>query len=93
MSRQLLLTAALLLLAASAQGMTPQRHDADGAGGTCPDAQAEARAQAAVQPDAHADPADPAAAPAAAPAPVKAVSATRAKPAARWHSFLPGMFK
>lgn len=92
MSRFLL---ALLMLAAtvSAQAITPSRQDADGTGGgNCPDAEEIARAE---------DAAAPAAAP---PAPAKTTAppaqakeaaplAPRPRAGARWHSFLPGMFK
>jgi hypothetical protein len=96
MSSRYLLTLALLLLAATAQGMTPARHGANG-GGSCPEAHAEAAAEAAAAPSpvlaAGGAEADATAAPNAAPAPAKAANGSRVKPGTRWHSFLPGMFK
>ena len=94
--RRHLLTLALLTLAATAQGVTPAREDANGAGGSCPEAQAAAASDAATTPA----PAlgqgapVPVAAPAGAPAPTKVAGGSRASKAGdRWHSFLPGMFK
>ena len=95
MSRHLL-TLALLLLAATAQGMNPVHEDANGAGGSCPEAQATAQAEDPAAPATAALPAaaGPAPSPVAAPAQAKAPGATRASKAGdRWHSFLPGMFK
>ena len=96
MSSRYLLTLALLLLAATAQGMTPSRHGANG-GGSCPEAQAEAAAEAAASPHpvlaADGAEAQATAAPSAAPTPAKAADGNRVKPGTRWHSFLPGMFK
>jgi hypothetical protein len=93
-SRQLL-TLALLFLAATAQGMTPNRAGANG-GGSCPEAQADVAAEAATARDpvlaAGGDDAS-SAAPSAAPAPAKATQGNRVKAGTRWHSFLPGMFK
>ena len=90
MSRHLF---ALLLLAAtvSAQAVTPARQGANSGGGTCP----ESDASTAVEEAAATEPAPPAAKPAA---PAEAAkggggSIARPKPGARWHSFLPGMFK
>jgi hypothetical protein len=83
------LSIAMLLLAATAQGMTPARQDANGSGGSCPESQAVVAE----------DPAE--ATGSASRAPVAPAVATPAKPAAaatrrsgaRWHTFLPGMFK
>ena len=84
---------ALLLLATavSVQAVTPARQDADGAGSTCPEAEQVAAAEnaAAEQPQ------PPAPAKTTAP-PAQAKETTplpRPKSGARWHSFLPGMFK
>ena len=92
MSRFLL---ALMLLAAavSAQAITPSRQDADGTGGNCPQAEEIAQAEngaAAVE-----EPAPPAPAKTTAPPPQAKETAPLARPksGARWHSFLPGMFK
>lgn len=88
-----LLPFALLLLAASAQGMTPDRESAHG-GGSCPEAPTDAAAEATPHPAlAAGTEADASGAPAAAPAPAEAAAASRVKPGTRWHSFLPGMFK
>lgn len=93
MSRTVL-TIALLLLAATAQGMTPARQDADSSSGQCPQAHAEAAAIAAptAVPPTVADPAVPAATAATPIAPKRDVL-SRPTAATRWHSFLPGMFK
>ena len=95
MSRTLM-TLALLLLAATAQGMSTVRQGANGSGGSCPQAQAEA---AGADPVAAASrvangegEALPATEATGAPAPVKPAAA-RSRAGARWHSFLPGMFK
>lgn len=90
MSRTLFL-AALLLVATSLHAATPARESANGGGGVCPEL--DAQASAAPVPAAS----EPAAAPAAA-APTPATAATkpalaRPRTAARWHSFVPGMFK
>jgi hypothetical protein len=92
MSRHLL-TLTLMLLAATAQGMTPAREDANGAGGSCPESQAAAVAAAAPAPAVGQAASDPAATPPPA-APAKVGGGSRAAKAGdRWHSFLPGMFK
>lgn len=84
---------ALLMLAAavSAQAITPSRQDADGTGGNCPEAEEIARAENGAAP-ASAPPA-----PAKTTAPPAQAKETaplpRPKSGARWHSFLPGMFK
>jgi len=82
---------ALLLLAGavSAQAMTPVHQGANGAGGTCPENEV-ATAEAA---DGNED-ARPAATKTAPPSQAKGGTLARpAKAGARWHSFLPGMFK
>ncbi len=87
MSRYLL-AALLLIVAATAQAITPARQDADGGGSDCPNAEPAAEeAPAADEPVAGGT--KP-----AAPAPSKGGGTmARPKAGARWHSFLPGMFK
>ena len=83
---------ALILLAAalSAQAITPERQDADGAGATCP----ETAAVAAEDEAATAEERPAAPTKTAPPAQVESGSLGRQpKAGARWHSFLPGMFK
>ena len=84
---------ALFLLAAAAavQAITPSRQDANGAGSTCPEAEAsqaddEARVGETAEPA-------PAAAKQAVPTPSKGGSVAKTRTGTRWHSFLPGMFK
>jgi hypothetical protein len=91
MSRYLL-TAALLVLAATAQGMTPSRQGANGSGGSCPQAQEHAVVEEAGTADQQTVRNEPAT-PAATPVPAKSGAAARPKTGARWHSFLPGMFR
>ena len=81
----------LLLAAATAvQAITPSRQDANGAGGNCP----ESDTVTVEEGDAVAPPEPaPAAAKAAAPPATKGGSVAKTRPGARWHSFLPGMFK
>lgn len=90
MSRLILLSA-LILIGATAHGMTPARQGANGSG-SCPETQLAMAADS--------DEADAAAAAGGAPTPVGPAptpvakpAATRPKSGARWHSFLPGMFK
>jgi len=93
MSRTVL-TIALLVLAATAQGMTPARQGANSSSGQCPQTQAEAAAAIAA-PTAVPPTADPAAPAATAATPIAPKRDTLSRPTAatRWHSFLPGMFK
>lgn len=89
-------TLALLLLAATAQGMTPARQGASGSSGQCPQAQVEAAAAIAAPatvPPTVADPAAPTATVATPPIAPKRDTLSRPTAATRWHSFLPGMFK
>lgn len=91
MSRHLF---ALLLLAAtvSAQAVTPARESANGAGGTCPEAEVDAVAvqeEPVVEPRTRAE----AKAEAASQGTKPAVLTRPNRTGTRWHSFLPGMFK
>jgi hypothetical protein len=90
MSR-LVLLAVLFVLGAAAHGMNPVRHGPNGSA-TCPESQLpvdideDQATEAAVN--------GPIAPATATPVPVnKPAAATRPKTGARWHSFLPGMFK
>jgi hypothetical protein len=88
MSRFLL---ALILLAAAvtAQAITPTRQGANSGGGTCP----ETETVIADAEDAPAQEPAPAATKTAPPPQAKGGTMARPKSGARWHSFLPGMFK
>jgi hypothetical protein len=92
MQRHLLTAALLLLLTAAAQAMTPARQDANGSGGSCPEAHADESTEPEVADAAAANP-DPRAAPAVAPRQAKVGAADRPRSGTRWHSYLPGMFK
>ena len=75
------------------QAVSPARESANGGGGTCPEA--EAQAVASETPAATTEPAPQANAAPAAPAPAAAKNSAIARPrnGVRWHSFVPGMFK
>ena len=87
MSRHML---ALLLFAAaaSAQALDPARQDANGGGGTCPAAEASEEGEEAAEQAPNRTPGK-----AAPGSPSKGGSIARPRTGARWHSFLPGMFK
>jgi hypothetical protein len=85
---RLALTAILFILAATAQALRPAHQGPNGSA-HCPETQpltATEEADASRSPNA-----ESAAVPAAVP--VKAAAARPKAPGARWHSFLPGMFK
>ena len=85
---RLMLAVAILLFAASTHAVNPARQGAGG-DGTCPPATADERQQAAIS-----DGATPTTAPEAVATPVRPkATVARPKSGARWHSFLPGMFK
>lgn len=87
MSR-LLLCLILLAAAVTAHAITPSRQDANGGGGTCPETETPVATTDSGAPQ------EPSAAASKTP-PTQAKSGTlvRPKTGARWHSFLPGMFK
>jgi hypothetical protein len=95
MSRTFLFATCLLVLASAVHAVNPARESANGGGGVCP----EAVAQAAAGHDASAVPATTDAvsqatpAPAATPTPAKRNAVARPRGGTRWHSFVPGMFK
>lgn len=91
MSRTLLF-AAFLLAATAVQAVAPARESANGGGGICPEAEAQA---VASSDEAAAEPAPQAGVPAATPPRTAAKSSAIARPrnGVRWHSFVPGMFK
>lgn len=93
MTRRILTAALLLMVAAAAHGMDASRASANSGGGSCPEAQAEDMADAAA--DAASTDTRPVVVPAPATTTVggKAANASRPRSGARWHSFLPGMFK
>lgn len=88
----MLCLASALLIAATAHGMSPARQGPNSSGGSCPETQVAVEAEAG---DASATPSPEATAAngAATPPAVKPSAATRPRSGARWHSFLPGMFK
>jgi hypothetical protein len=85
---RLMLAVAILLFAASTHAVNPSRQGAGG-DGNCPPTATDERAPATAS-----DGSAPTTAPEAVPTPVRPKSTiSRPKSGARWHSFLPGMFK
>jgi hypothetical protein len=92
MSRTILF-AAFLLAATAVQAVSPARESANGGGGNCPEAE-ESAVAASAEPAPAVEPSRQAGAAPTTPAPVAPKGAvTRARNGARWHSFVPGMFK
>jgi hypothetical protein len=77
----------LFAAAVTAQAITPARQGANSGGGNCPETET-----AVVEGEAAPEPA-PAATKSAPPPQAKGATMARPKSGARWHSFLPGMFK
>ncbi|HET9048557.1 MAG TPA: hypothetical protein VFN29_06320 [Chiayiivirga sp.] len=92
MTHRLLLTCALLLLAANAQAGTELFHSASGeTSGPCPSTALNQTADPSASPSAIVA---PAASEAASPASSHRSNAPSvSRPSLRWHSFLPGMMK
>lgn len=93
MSRLILLSV-LLLIGATAHGMNPARQGPNGSA-SCPETQlaVEAEEDDAASAAATAQGAAPATGAGPGPVVAKPAATTRPKTGARWHSFLPGMFK
>ncbi|MCI1710813.1 MAG: hypothetical protein LKM32_02710 [Chiayiivirga sp.] len=92
MNRNHALALCLLLGATAVQAVAPSRASANGSG-QCPEAEARAVAEDVESGPVAASPADvPATAAGSTPVPAKRGAVTRPR-AARWHSFVPGMFK
>lgn len=95
MTRTTAFACCLLFAATAVQAVSPSRASANG-GGNCPETQAALVEEAAVPGTAAGGTAatpDPNAAPNSAATPVKRNALARPRSGARWHSFLPGMFK